>query len=64
MLESIETPTTLISQLHRLLEGKDIPVREIPELDTPLDYFIGGILQHSSREVAENCHPFDTSFSV
>jgi hypothetical protein len=33
-------------------------------MDTPLDYFFGGILLHNSRKAAKNSNPFDTLFSV
>jgi hypothetical protein len=64
MPEGVETPTTLFGQLHYWLEGKYIPVGEIPELNIPLDYFFDGILQHNSRKVAKIRCPLDTSFLV
>jgi hypothetical protein len=39
MHEGIETPTTLTNQLHYWLEGEEIPIGDIPELDIPSDYF-------------------------
>ncbi len=39
-------------------------VGDIPKLDIPLEYFFGGTIAQSLKEVAKNCHPFDTSFSI
>jgi hypothetical protein len=42
-----ETLATLFHQLHHCLEGKEIPIGDIPKLDIPLKYFSDGILPHS-----------------
>jgi hypothetical protein len=56
MLEGIETPANISSQLHRCLKGEAIPVGDILELDIPLKYFFDGTIAHNLREVAKHYH--------
>jgi len=62
--EGIETLATFFHYLHHCLEGKEIPIGDIPKLDTPLKYFSNGTLPYSLREVTKNHRPPNTSFSV
>jgi hypothetical protein len=38
--------------------------RDIPKLNIPLEYFFGGTIAQSLREVVKDYHPPDTSSSV
>jgi hypothetical protein len=64
MPEGIKIVATFSSQLHCRLEGKDIPIGEILELDISLDFISSGILQRNSREVIKNRCPLNTSLSI
>jgi hypothetical protein len=63
MLEGTKTLATLFSQLYCHLKGEEIPIGDILELDTPLEYFLNGILPHFKRGNQRPLAP-NTSFSV
>lgn len=62
MREGTETLATLFSQLYYHLEGEEIPIWDILELDIPLEFFFSGILPHTSKEVAKNHCPLTLPF--
>jgi len=59
-----KTLATIFHQLHHCLEGKEILMGDISELDTPLKYFFNGTLPHNLGKATEDHYPPNTSFSV
>lgn len=62
MPTSIEILANLSSQLHQCLEGKAIPIGNIPNPNIPLKYFSSGTIAHSLGKAIKNHLPLIPHF--